>query len=152
MGYNKQLIRLKGYWPIKTKMCKCALIFFLQINLWRHKKKRKVRKEDKVQDRKKISLAFHTRKGEGKTDSLSKQDALIEICSLLQQIPCETLRLICGEAGTNAHSTVSKQHTKKSSSLILYMSANSYCFCLISWQMHTVTVTDVVFTVAYSIL
>lgn len=59
-----------------------------------------------------ISLTFHTEKGEAKTDSLSKQDALIQICSLQQQIPCETLRLICDEAGTNAYSTVSKQHTK----------------------------------------
>lgn len=70
-------------------------------------KKQKTKKRDGE-----MSLAFHTEKREGKTDSLSKQDAHIQICSLLQQIPCETLRLICDEAGTNAYSTVSKQHTK----------------------------------------
>lgn len=86
-----------------------------------------------------MSLAFHTEKGEGKTDSLSKQDALIKICSLLQQIPCETLRLICDEAGTNAHSTVSKLHKKlflphsvhecKFILLLSHLMTNAYCHC-----------------------
>lgn len=87
-----------------------------------------------------MSLAFYTERGEGKTDNLSKQDALIQICSLRQQIPCETLRLICGEAGTNAHSTVSKQHTKKISLclsvhecefilLLSHLMTNAYCHC-----------------------
>lgn len=50
-------------------------------------------------------------KEEAKTESV-KTIALIQICSCLRQIPCETLTLICGEAGTNAQSTVSKQREK----------------------------------------
>lgn len=86
-----------------------------------------------------MSLAFHTEKEEGKTDSLSKQDALKQICSLLQQIPCETLRLICDEVGTNARSTVSKQHEKiflprsvhecKFLLLLSDLMTNAYCHC-----------------------
>lgn len=85
-----------------------------------------------------MSRAILAVKGEDKTDSLSKQDALIQICSLLQQIPCETLTLICDEAGTNAHSTVSStphtltQTEKYLPPFFLFMSANSFCFCLIS--------------------
>lgn len=60
-----------------------------------------------------------------KTDRLSKQDALIQMCSLLQQIPCETLTLICDEVGTNAHSTVSKQHKKIFSSFCSWVQINS---------------------------
>ena len=83
-----------------------------------------------------MSLAFHTDKGEGKTDNLSKQNTRAQICSLRQQIPCETLRLICGEAGTNAHSTVSKTKTFLSSAheykfilLLTPLMTNMYCHC-----------------------
>lgn len=86
------------------------------------------------------SLVFHTKKGEGKRDILSKQDALIQICFLLQQIPCETLTLICGEAGTNADSTVSKQKKKKCFHpysvheckfilLLSHLMTNAHCHC-----------------------
>lgn len=58
--------------------------------------------------------------------------------------------------GTNAHSAFGRQrvhtYTQKTSSLGPFASANPSCFCLISWQMHTVTATDVLFTLAYSIL
>lgn len=87
-----------------------------------------------------MSPALYPEKREGETDSLSKQDALTQICSLLEQIPCETLRLICDEAGTNAHSTVSKQGTKQTSSLIPFheckliplsshLVTNAHCHC-----------------------
>lgn len=50
------------------------------------KRKRKTEKRNNVKEKKKecrrdseMSLAFHTEKREGKTDSLSKQDALTQI-------------------------------------------------------------------------
>lgn len=102
-------------------------------------KKLTVKKEQRLQERAKMSPDFHTKKGKGKTDNLSKQNALIQISSLRQQIPCETLRLICGEVGTNAHSTLSMEHTQKSSSLsvhkckfillLSHLMTNAYCHC-----------------------
>lgn len=104
------------------------------------KKKLTVKKKNKDCKReRKMSPDFHTKKGKGKTDNLSKQNVLIQISSLRQQIPCETLRLICGEIGTNAHSTLSMQHTQKSSSLsvhkckfillLSHLMTNAYCHC-----------------------